>query len=302
MSKGQFEIINNEGMICYVNTDKKDSEFYGKVWSDICKSKLEGIVIDGIIDRYQYRTMNGEPVSDKPTGFIVKIQDKVEAFLPMSNAAWRNSEEDGIGTRIAIMVQDFDPMSRSIILKELRTAYSGFDIEKINTSLELIGNAYNEGKFIRGTILDEKTKNGSGCRAGYLVTINGLEAFLPSSLSHLPNDNIKHLVGHNILAGIQAIDVDKMSIILTMQLPYQKLIAGLPSPMIGKTTSGILSWVTLYNAYVLLPEECIGIIPRYKYPELDLHKWKDKTGTVIDCVPYREKFSNNSDPRSYYIQ
>ena len=114
MSKGQFEIINNEGMICYVNTDKEDSEFYGKVWSDICKSKLEGIVLDGIIDRYQYRTMNGEPVSDKPTGFIVKIQDKVEAFLPMSNAAWRNSEEDCIGTQDSRLYAEFDSAIRRL--------------------------------------------------------------------------------------------------------------------------------------------------------------------------------------------
>ena len=302
MSKGKFEIINNEGMICYVNTESEDSEFFGKVWTDICESKLEGKILDGIINRYQYRTLKGKPVSDKPTGFVIKIQDKIEAFLPMSNATWRNFEEDCIGKRIAIMVQDFDPMSRNIILKELRTAYSGFDIEKINTSLESIGDAYNEGKFIRGTILNEKTKNGSGCRAGYLVTINGLEAFLPSSLSHLPNDNIKHLVGHNILAGIQDIDADKMSIILTMQLPYQKLIAGLPSPAIGEKTSGILTWVTLHNAYVLLPNESMGIIPLYKYPQFGLQTWKGKTGNVIKCVPYRKKFGTNSDPRSYYVQ
>ena len=303
MDKGKYEIINNEGMICYVNTTKTDGEFYGQVWSDICQSILCGKVLESVIDRQQYKTMKGESINDTPTGYIIKIQDEIEAFLPMSKSSFQNFDQDFKGKRIAVMIEDFDPMSKSIVVKELRTTNSDFEIDKINDTVDLIGKALNEEKYIRGTITDEKINNGHGNRAGYLVTINGLEGFLPSSLSYFPNDVIEHLIGHHVLASIENIDLEKMSIILSMKVPYQKLISELSPPIIGKKTKGILTWVTPYNAILLLPGETIGLIPRYRHPENDSAYWNDLTGTVIECIPYRQKFSNNPDENnSFYVR
>ena len=68
----QFEIINNEGMICHVDTAKKDGQFYGEAWADICESKLTGKIIDGIIDRHQYKTMRGIRTNDIPPDILSK--------------------------------------------------------------------------------------------------------------------------------------------------------------------------------------------------------------------------------------
>ena len=152
-------------------------------------------------------------------------------------------------------------------------------------------------------VIDEKINNGHGNRAGYLVTINGLEAFLPCRLSYLPNDNIDHLINHNVLTTIEEIDGDKMSIILSMQLPYKELIADLPPPVNGEKTTGILTWVTLYNAYVLLTDETLGVIPQYRYPEKQPEYWEEQTGSLVDCIPYRKKFSSNPDNvKSFYVR
>ena len=294
MNNRQFEIINNEGMISHIDTEKKDGQFYGETWANICESKLTGKVIDGIIDRYQYKTMKGIRTNDTPTGYIVKIGEEIEAFLPWSCAAQRNPEQDCSGIRIAIIIDNFDPMSKTIVAKELRTVSADFMNETINEMVELIGQAFNDEKYVRGTIIDETIRNGNGSRAGYIVSINGLEAFLPCSLTFFPNDNINHLKGHHILASVKDIDPDKMDIILSMKKPYQKKIAELPPAVIGKETKGILTWVTLYNGYVLLPNETLGVIPLYRYPEKNIQDWKDQTGTIIGCVPYKETFSSDN--------
>ena len=298
----QFEIINNEGMICHVDTAKKDGQFYGEAWADICESKLTGKILDGIIDRHQYKTMRGIRTNDTPTGYIVKIGEEIEAFLPWSCAARRNPKQDCSGIRIAVIIDNFDPMSKTIVAKELRTASTDFVNEKINETVELIGQAFNNEKYVRGTIIDETIRNDSGSRAGYIVSINGLEAFLPCSLTFFPNDNINHLRGHHILASVENIDPDKMEIILSMQIPYQKIIAELPPAAIGKETKGILTWVTLYNGYVLLPNETLGVIPFYRYPQKNIQHWKDQTGTIIGCIPYKEKFTGENTLESLKLR
>ena len=66
--KGIFQIINNEGQICNVDTVTKKSKFYGKTWAGICRSTLYGEALEGIIDRFQYRTHEGKKISENPTG------------------------------------------------------------------------------------------------------------------------------------------------------------------------------------------------------------------------------------------
>ena len=104
------------------------------------------------------------------------------------------------------------------------------------------------------------------------------------------------------MASVENIDPDKMDIILSMQIPYQKIIADLPPAAIGEETKGILTWVTLYNAYVLLPNETLGVIQLYRYPEKNIQYWKDQTGTIIGCIPYKEKFSSENTLESLKLR
>ena len=133
MEKGVFQIINNEGQICYVNTVKKDSKTYGKTWEDICRSVLNGNALEGVIDRFQYRTHEGKKTSEKPTGMVVKINGEEEVFLPFSlSGSYRNSLDDSIGERIVVMVESFDPMNLQVVVREIKIAETDFDINNIN--------------------------------------------------------------------------------------------------------------------------------------------------------------------------
>ena len=71
--KGIFEITNNEGMICYVDTATEGKKTYGQDWVDICESTLNGTILKGEIAKYQYRTHEGEPIDE-----VIYTMDKEE--------------------------------------------------------------------------------------------------------------------------------------------------------------------------------------------------------------------------------
>ena len=301
--QGIYLITNNEGMECYVDTATKGKKTYGKDWVDICESTLNNTILKGEIAKYQYRTHEGKPIDDKPTGFVVKINGEIEAFLPFTLCSrFREADMNYDGETVALMVDSFDPNSLSIVVREITITDQDIDIELVNEALDLIGRAYENGKYIRGTIVAEKKKwaedERDRKRVGYLVTINGIEAFLPVSMSYYAYGiDISYLIGTNIIAGIEGINVEKMTITLSMKSPYENLIAINPVPQINELTTGLVTQVTSYNIYLLLPQNVMGMIPRYMYPNIEHNDLLKLTGTLINCIPFRVKRwdENNND-------
>ena len=290
-----YLITNNEGMECYVDTATKGKKTYGKDWVDICESTLNNTILKGEIAKYQYRTHEGEPIDDKPTGFVVKINGNIEVFLPFKLCGrFRESNINYDGDTVAVMVESFDPNSLSIIVREITITDQDIDIALVNEALDLIGQAYEDGKYIRGTIIAEKKKWADNehdrKRAGFLVTINGIEAFLPVSMSFYSYGiDISHLIGTNIMAGIEEINVEKMTITLSMKAPYEKLISTKPLPLKDEVTTGLVTQVTPYNINVLLPQNVMGLIPRYMFPNIEHNDLLKLTGSLINCIPFKVK-------------
>lgn len=303
LNQGLYEITNNEGMICRVDTTNSANKTFGQNWVDICESTLNGQILKGVIDRYQYRTHEGEKIENNPTGFVVKINDEIETFLPFRLCSrFRELDQNYDGETVAVMVESFDPNSLSIILKEITITDQDIDIVQVNEALDLIGNAFENKKYIKGTIIAEKLKWSENTddkkRAGYLITINGLEAFLPGSLSYFNiHTNIAHLIGTNIIAGVEEINVERMTIALNMKSPYQDILQGRKAPQINESTVGLVTQVTPYNVYVLLSNNILGMIPRYMYPQITHEELIQLTGTLIHCTPFRikawDKVTNN---------
>ena len=115
---GVYEIINNEGAICKVDTKTKGKPTFGPIWESICNSYKSSTLLEAIIDRPQYRFRKVESPEDIPTGLVVKIGGEVEAFLPGSLSSKEYSSKI-IGERIAVMIESFDPLSRSIVVREI---------------------------------------------------------------------------------------------------------------------------------------------------------------------------------------
>ena len=308
MEQGVFQIINEEGAICQVDTTDENSRYSGSVWQKICESKLwrhslsavfdgiqyksnngkqdfnspagfrvkimgevdaflpgnhfikwrsfdedfegneflvkvkefdphsgqvivtetssgmpliaeayrENKLLKGEIMRYQFKTNGIEEFSSYPTGLMVKIED-VESFLPIYNfAKWRDTEDNCSGQKIVVMVDKFDDSPTSVILNEVPTTdISNIDVDLLNETLELIGEAYENGKSVAGTIVGEKYNRNMN-RAGYCVSINGLEAFLPCNLApeNLHTD-LSHVFGVHIIARVETIDAERKGIILS---------------------------------------------------------------------------------------
>jgi len=304
MAKGTYQIINAEGAICRVDTSTLGKNTYGPVWEDICKAAIHGKVLEATIERFQYKTMNGESIDPTPTGFLIKIQDQVDAFLPVSlNARFRSFTDDHNGEKIAVMVESFDPKSLRIVMREIRVTGEDFDMGKINEALSLIAQANEENKYVKGTIVGEKISHRFRRRAAYLIDINGLEAFLPCGETYYPyNQNIDKLIGHNVLATVNEICLEKMSIVLSMKTPYEKLVENLFKPVLNQETKGIINFVTPSEINVLLPKKMVGIIPTKLYPGKSIHDWFRLTGCLIECIPFREKLSDSKRRNyQYYV-
>jgi len=303
VKKGVYEITNNEGAICYVDTATKGKKTYGPTWAAICESAKSHRVLEAVIDRLQYRSMNGKPDKSRTTGFIVKINNEVEAFLPGQLSSCNDYIIDNVGERIAVMVDSFDPLSLSLVMREIRVADEEFDIDMLNEALNLVGQANDQGKYVRGTIVGEKIGRKRNRRSAFLLSINGLEAFLPCNQAFFPYiDNVEKLIGHHVLATVLEISLAKMSVVLSMKEPYENLIADLHTPTISQETTGVVCWVTPYNVYVLLPEHTLGVIPRQMYQTKNYSDWLDLTGSLVHCVPFKRRYWNESTiNHQYYI-
>ena len=70
-NQGIYQITNNEGAICTVNTDNPKNNTYGPTWASICESFINSTVLEATIERYQYRSINGKPDYSYPTGLLV---------------------------------------------------------------------------------------------------------------------------------------------------------------------------------------------------------------------------------------
>ena len=305
--KGVYEITNNEGMICFVDTTDSAKKTYGKNWVNVCESALHGKVLKAEIVQYQYRTHQGERTSDIPTGFVVKIDGEIESFLPFRLSKFREFEKNYDGETIAVMVESFDPNSLSIIVREITITDQDIDINLVNEAIELIGKAYEDGKYIRGTIVAEKRKwaenESDRRRAGYIVTINGVETFLPVSLSFYNSKiPISDLVGTNIICGVEEINVEKMTITLSMKAAYEKLVYENPTPKIDALTKGLVVQVTPYNVHILLPQNVYGTISRHMFPDIEHNDLLKLTGSIINCIPFKIKsWDESNNDRSMLV-
>ena len=293
-NQGVYEFFNNEGMLCRVDTATKGKKTYGPDWVDICESTVSGKILKSKISKFQYRTHEGEAINNKPTGFVIKINGNIEAFLPFSLSSpgrYRKSDLNYNGETIAVMVDSFDPNSLSIIAKEIAITDQNLDINLANEALGLIGKAYENGKYIRGTIIAEQKKwannESDKKRAGYLVTIDGIEAFLPAPLTYFNFTPIEHLIGTNVIAGVEEINIERMSIVLSMKSPYENIVRPKPIPKVDEQSKGIVTQVTPDGIYVLLPQNVTGMIPRHMHPNIDYNDLLRLTGSFINCTPFR---------------
>ena len=302
LKKGVYEITNNEGAICYVDTATKGKNTYGPIWAAICESSQSHTVLEAVIDRYQYRSTNGKSEETRPTGFVVKINDEVEAFLPGSLSSCNDYSVDHVGERIAVMVDSFDPLSLCLVMREIRVADEGFDIDMVNEALGLVGQANDQGKYVRGTIVGEKIGRKRNRRSAFLLSINGLEAFLPCNQAFFPYiDNVEKLIGHHVLATVLKISLAKMSVVLSMKEPYENLVADLHAPTLQQETTGVVCWVTPYSVYVLLPENTLGVIPRQMYQKKNHSDWLDLTGSLVHCVPFKRRYWDEASGNHQYF-
>lgn len=96
---GVFHVMNPEGEIYTIDTTKRDTPFYGRVWANILSKKERGEFVRGraVIRRFSR--------GDRFSGYSVDI-DGINAFLPASRAGWfREGSCDACGKFLALKIE-----------------------------------------------------------------------------------------------------------------------------------------------------------------------------------------------------
>ena len=99
-----FTVTNPEGELYSVDTSDKNSPFYGPVWRRILKAYTNGECFRGRAVKRSCGKADGAF-----HGYFIDISG-VQAFLPVSKAAWfYSSEHDACGKSLALMIADIHP-------------------------------------------------------------------------------------------------------------------------------------------------------------------------------------------------
>ena len=298
MEEKIFEIVTPEGAIVTVNTEEQNGKYSGDTWSEICQSKLYGKPLLATIKGYQYPKNADMTTGNKPVGYIVNMDENIEAFMPGRLAKRRDFSLECSGNNIVVMVDEFDPLSGDIIIREIPTVGEGsLDLELIKKTLEILGKSEKDGGHLHGVIVGETVHYSTGKRSGYRVSLNGLEAFLPLSETYFVHSkNKSNLIGTGVLVSVLKINPTKMSITLSARKPYDIMLSEKILPKINRKSIGLVSQVNESSIYILMPGNVLGKIKRQMYPNYDYQYWLSFTGKIIEIVPFKkEKWNEDID-------
>src|SRR3990170_1367076 len=126
------------------------AEMYNETFHDI----KEGEIVRGTIVAF----------NDKEA--VVDIGFKSEGFVLIEE--FQNMDKLDVGSKIGVLIETFEDEDGRLVLSRLKA-------EKLKGWMKL-GNTINEGDDVEGRIVKQ-------VKGGFIVDVDGIEAFLPMSLS-----------------------------------------------------------------------------------------------------------------------
>ncbi|HBG61039.1 MAG: hypothetical protein A2Y03_11255 [Omnitrophica WOR_2 bacterium GWF2_38_59] len=210
--------------IIYMSEEKKSlmAEMYSETFRDI----KEGEIVLGTIVAF----------NDKEA--VVDIGFKSEGFVPIEE--FRNMENLKIGTVLDILIESIEDDEGRLVLSRQKA-------EKLKGWMKL-GDSINEGDSVEGRIVKQ-------VRGGFIVDTEGIEAFLPMSLSAFRGVSSDEIMASRYKFQVAKLNKPRRNLILSRREVVQKEKEVVRDQLWGELGKGqkrmgVVKGITDFGAFV----------------------------------------------------
>lgn len=182
--------------------------------------------------------VTGEIIDITMKDVIVDIGYKSEGFIPVEE--FRDPEKVKIGCQVEVLVESVEDEDGRLVLSHTKA-------QRLQ-GWQKIADQLNEGSFVDGRVV--KQVNG-----GYIVDIEGVDAFLPRSLSAFKGVAPKDLIGTKYKFFITKMNKQRRNIILSRREVIQKERDEVKSKLWekiekGQRRTGTVKGITDFGAFI----------------------------------------------------
>ncbi len=197
-------------------------ELYNETFKDI----KEGEIVKGRIVSFD----NKEAVVD--IGF------KSEGFVPLEE--FRNMDKIEEGCEIDVLIESIEDDDGRVVLSRLKA-------EKLKGWMKL-GDSINEGDEVEGRVIKQ-------VKGGFIVDIEGVEAFLPMSLSAFKGVALDQIIANKFMFQVAKLNRAKRNLILSRREVVQKERQRIREKLWdelekGQKRTGIIKGITDFGAFI----------------------------------------------------
>ena len=136
---------------------------------------------------------------------VVDIGFKSEGFVPIEE--FRNKDELKVGQQIEVLIETIENEDGRVVLSHTKA-------EKIKGWGRIAENI-NEGDSLEGRVMRQ-------VKGGYMVDVQGVEAFLPMSLSAFKGTSTEHIVSNTFKFQVAKMNKQRRNLILSRRDVVQK--------------------------------------------------------------------------------
>ncbi|MBF0532135.1 MAG: 30S ribosomal protein S1 [Candidatus Omnitrophica bacterium] len=204
------------------NTTNVMTEMYYETFRDV----KEGEIVKGKI------------VALNAKEAVIDVGFKSEGFLSLEEL--RNIENVGLGTEVEVLVESVEDDEGKIILSRTKA-------EKLRGWMKL-GDTINEGDFVDGRVLKQ-------VKGGFIVDIEGIEAFLPMSLSAFKGVSMDEIMTSKFKFQIAKLNKMRRNLILSRREVVQKEREEVREKVWGELAKGqrrkgVVKGITDFGAFI----------------------------------------------------
>lgn len=182
--------------------------------------------------------VKGKIVAVNAKEVIVDIGFKSEGFVPIDE--FRHKEDLQINTTIDVLIESIEDDDGRLVLSRLKA-------EKLKGWMK-IGDSINEGAIVDGRVVKI-------VKGGYIVDIEGVEAFLPMSLSSFKGMNNEDIMTSKFKFQVAKINKPRRNLILSRREVVQKEREVVRDKLWnelgkGQRRQGIVKGITDFGAFI----------------------------------------------------
>ena len=199
---------------------------------------MEGLYKETFHDIKEGEIVKGRVISVNNKEAVVDIGFKSEGFVPIEE--FRNEEKLEAGAEIDVLIESIEDDEGRLVLSHMKA-------EKLRGWMKM-GDVIREGDIVDGRIVKQ-------VKGGFIVDVDGVEAFLPMSLSSFKGVSSNEIMTQKYKFQIAKLNKARRNLILSRREVVQKereLVRDrLWNELVkGQRRSGMVKGITDFGAFI----------------------------------------------------